>query len=61
MPTTKIEKITAPTFHPVTAIITIINGYVVYVRTIDLLSLFTLPDKGQVSGQKAGHLEQQTT
>lgn len=58
MPTTKIEKITAPTFHPVTAIITIINGYV---RTIDLLSLFTLPDKGQVSGQKAGHLEQQTT
>lgn len=61
MPTTKIEKIIAPTFHPVTAIITITNGYVVYVRIIISLSLFTLPHKGQVSGQKAGHLEQQIT
>ena len=34
-------------------------GYVVNVKIVDLSLLFSVPDKRQVSGQEAGHLEQQ--
>ena len=34
-------------------------GYVVNVKIVDLSFLFSVPDKRQVSGQEAGHLEQQ--
>lgn len=58
MPTTKTQKITTGTFHPVIAVINVINAiimiiagrYVVIVKTADLLSLFSLADKRQVSG-----------
>lgn len=34
-------------------------GYVVDVKIVDLLSLFSVPHKRQASGHEAKHLEQQ--
>jgi len=46
-------------YHYQSIIMIIAVGYVVDVKIVDLLSLFSVPHKRQVSGHEAGHLEQQ--